>query len=135
MVRGFTVCGVPGAKPRAVLPNSVQFDAASGEKMATDCRFRSFRSTMLHLRARGFAPVTMRLPEGLAKELLRRFGIAFGREQEVDRLAVAVDRPVQVGPAALHLHIVLTPPPRAVAQPQVRPDPLLDLRRVGLDPA
>src|SRR3954452_1141832 len=58
MVRGFTVCGVPGAKPRAVLPNSVQFDAASGEKMAADCRFRSFRSTMLHLRARGFAPVT-----------------------------------------------------------------------------
>src|SRR5215213_9037524 len=77
----------------------------------------------------------MRLPEGLAKEPLRRFGIAFGREQEVDRLAAAVYRPVQVGPAALYLHIRLIHPPRAVAQPQVRPDPLLDLRRVGLDPA
>ena len=57
-IKGLYRSGVPGAKPRAVLPNSVQFDAASGEKMATDCRFRSFRSTMLHLRARGFAPVT-----------------------------------------------------------------------------
>ena len=26
--------------------------------MAADCRFRSFRSAMLHLLARGFAPVT-----------------------------------------------------------------------------
>src|SRR3954453_11197832 len=77
----------------------------------------------------------MRLPEGLAKEPIRRFGIALGREQDVDRLAAAVHRPVQVGPAALHLHIRLIHPPRAVAQPQLRPDPLLDLRRVGLNPA
>ena len=49
--RALSTSDVSGAKPRAVLPNSVQFDAASGEKMATDCRFRSFRSTMLHLRA------------------------------------------------------------------------------------
>src|SRR3954452_23916203 len=74
MVRGFTVCGVPGAKPRAVLPNSVQFDAASGEKMATDCRFRSFRSTMLHLRARGFAPVTMNTSQVTESVEMTHFG-------------------------------------------------------------
>src|SRR5919112_656626 len=53
---------------------------------------------------------------------------------KVDGLATAVDRTVQLHPAALDLHVGLIDPPRAIARPQVRADPLLDLRRVGLDP-
>jgi hypothetical protein len=77
----------------------------------------------------------VRLAERLAKEAFCRLSIALGREQEVDGLAAAVDRPIQVRPAVLHLHVRLIDPPRAIARAQVRPDPLLDLRRVGLDPA
>src|SRR3954447_6142159 len=77
----------------------------------------------------------MRLPECLTEEALCGLSIPLGREQEIDRLAAAVDRPIQVGPAALNFHIGLVDPPRAVARPQMRADPLLDLWRVGLDPA
>ena len=43
------------------------------------------------------------LRQRLAEEPLRRLSIALGREQEVDRLAAAVDGPIQIGPAALNL--------------------------------
>src|SRR4051794_5578939 len=49
----------------------------------------------------------MRLPQRFAEEPLRRLRIPLGREQEVDGLAAAVDRPIQVGPAALHLDVGL----------------------------
>ena len=52
----------------------------------------------------------------------------------MNRLAVAVDRSIQI-PAAFDLHACLVRPPRAVAHPQVRSDPLLELGSVGLDPA
>src|SRR4051794_7560590 len=77
----------------------------------------------------------MRLPKRLAEEPFRRRSIPLGREQKVDRLAPAVDRPIQIGPAPLHLDVCLINPPRAVAPVQVRPDPLLQLWRIGLDPA
>jgi hypothetical protein len=41
---------------------------------------------------------------------------------------------IQVGPAAFDLHIGLIHPPGAVAQPQVRPDPLLQFGCISLDP-
>src|SRR3954447_20196876 len=77
----------------------------------------------------------VRLPQRLAEEALRGRRVPLGREQEVDRLAAAVDRAIEVGPAALHLHIRLVDPPRAVARTQVWPDPLLQLWRISLDPS
>ena len=41
------------------------------------------------------------LRQRLAEEPLRRLSVVLGREQEVDRLAAAVDGPIQIGPAAL----------------------------------
>src|SRR3954453_8220479 len=76
----------------------------------------------------------MRLAQRLAEEALGGRSIPLGREQEVDRLAPAVHRPIQVGPVALHLDIRFIYPPRAVAPVQVRPDPLLQLRGISLDP-
>jgi hypothetical protein len=77
----------------------------------------------------------VRLPQRLAEEALRGRRVPPGREQEVDRLTAAVDRPIEVGPAALHLHIGLVDPPRAIARTQVWTDPLLQFRRISLDPA
>src|SRR4051812_26723944 len=42
---------------------------------------------------------------------------------------------IALGPAPLHLDGCLVDPPRAIARPQVWPDPLLQLWRIGLDPA
>jgi hypothetical protein len=61
------------------------------------------------------------LPECLAEELLCSLGVALGREQEVNRLAAAVDRTVPVHPAALHPDVGLVDPPRAVVRPEMRP--------------
>jgi hypothetical protein len=47
----------------------------------------------------------MRLAQRLAEEALGRFRIPLGREQEVDSLALAINRSLQIGPAALDLHI------------------------------
>src|SRR3954453_7566081 len=49
----------------------------------------------------------VRLPEGFAKEALRRRGIPLGREQKVDRLAPAVDGAIEISPASLHLDVRL----------------------------
>jgi hypothetical protein len=43
----------------------------------------------------------MRLRQRLAEEALRGLGVPLGREQEVDGLAAAVDRTLQVHPAPL----------------------------------
>src|SRR3954452_16564232 len=77
----------------------------------------------------------MRLTQRLAEEALGRRGIPLGREQKVDRLAAAVHGTIEVSPTPLHLDVCLINPPRAVAPVQVRPDPLLQLWRIGLDPA
>src|SRR3954447_24409535 len=76
----------------------------------------------------------VRLAQRLAEEALGGRGIPLGREQKINGLAAAVHRAIQVGPADLHLDVCLIAPPRAVAPVQVRPDPLLQLWRIGLDP-
>ena len=47
----------------------------------------------------------VRLTQRLAEEPFRRRGVPLGREQKVDRLAAAVHRPIQVGPAPVHLQV------------------------------
>ena len=76
----------------------------------------------------------MRLRERLAEEPLSRLSVAFGRKQEVDGLAAAIDGSIQVDPTALDLHVCLIHALGAVAHAQMRPDPLLHLGCIGLDP-
>ena len=76
----------------------------------------------------------MRLHERLAKEPLRRHRISPSRQQKVDRLPEAVDRPIEIGPAPLHPNISFVHSPGAVAYPQMRAHPLLKLLGIGLDP-
>src|SRR4051794_15175417 len=57
----------------------------------------------------------MWLAQRLAEEPLGGRGIPLGREQEIDRLAPAVDGTIEVSPAPLHLDVCLIDPPRAVA--------------------
>src|SRR3954452_19640814 len=66
----------------------------------------------------------VRLAQRLAEEPLGGRGIPLGREQKVDRLAPAVDRPIEVSPASLPLDVFLIAPPRAVARTQMGSDPL-----------
>src|ERR1700712_1349280 len=49
----------------------------------------------------------MRLGQRLAEEPLRRSRIPLRRQQEVDRLAAAVDRAVEIGPGTLDLDVGL----------------------------
>ncbi len=77
----------------------------------------------------------MWLGQCFAKETLRCRSVPFGRQQEVDRLAAFVDRPVEVGPPALHLYIGLVHTPRAVVHSQMRPDLLLQFDGICLNPA
>src|SRR4051812_22869525 len=77
----------------------------------------------------------MRLPECFAEEPFRRRGVPLGREQKVDGLAPAVHGAIEVSPASLPFDVCLITPPRAIARAQMWPDPLLQLWRIGLDPA
>ena len=54
---------------------------------------------------------SVRLGQRFAEEAFGCRCVPFGREQEVDRLAAAVDRPIQVHPAAFDLHVGLVHPP------------------------
>src|ERR1700710_86641 len=76
----------------------------------------------------------MGLDQGFAKEPFPRLSVAPGRQQEVDRLAAAVDSSIQIHPASLDLYVGLIHPPGAVAYAQVRPDALLQFGRISLDP-
>ena len=67
------------------------------------------------------------------EEALGGLGIAPGAEPEINGLAAAVDRPVQV--AALDLDVGLVDPPRAVGRAQVGPQLLLQFYGIGLDSA
>jgi hypothetical protein len=75
----------------------------------------------------------MRLHERPAKEPLRRHRISPSRQQKIDRLPAAVDRPIEIGPAPLHANIGFVHPPGAIAYPQMRADPFLKLLGIGLD--
>src|SRR3954454_15257882 len=73
--------------------------------------------------------------KGAAEEALGRLLVPLGAEQEVDRLAGAVDRPVEVAPLATDPHVSLVDVPWPAARPQVPAHPLLELRGEALDPA
>jgi hypothetical protein len=74
--------------------------------------------------------------KGLSQKALRGFGAAGRREEEVDRVAPFVDRPVQVGPFAPNLDVgLIQTPARIKASPPEPAQPLLHLRRIALHPA
>jgi hypothetical protein len=65
----------------------------------------------------------------------KRFAAAASRRALSRKSMVWPRLSVQVHPAAFDLQIGLVDPPRAGGRAQMRPHPLLQLRRVGLDPA
>jgi hypothetical protein len=73
--------------------------------------------------------------KGAPKEALGRLLVALGAEQEVDRLAGAVDGAVKVAPLTVDPEVGLVDVPRPTARPQVLPHPLLELGGEALDPA
>src|SRR3546814_13324712 len=73
--------------------------------------------------------------QGLAQEPLRCLGAAGRRQVEIDRVALLVDCPVQVGPLAPHLDVgFIQAPARIKATPPEPAHPLLHLRALPLDP-
>src|SRR3954465_13613520 len=74
-------------------------------------------------RLAGIAPA-----KRLAKEALGRLLVPLGAEQEVDRLAGAVDRPIEVAPLPADPDVGFVDVPRPAARPEVAADPLLELR-------
>src|SRR3954454_652695 len=77
----------------------------------------------------------VRPAERLAEEALGRLLVPLGAEQEVDHLAGAVDRPVQVAPFTPDPDIGLVDVLRPTARPEVPPQALLELGREALGPA
>ena len=83
---------------------------------------------------------TVRSKEGLsrqhlAEEALGRVEVALGGQQEVDRIAVLVDGPVEVAPLTADLDVGLINPDRTAVRLAELAQPLLDQRRVGEYPA
>ena len=76
----------------------------------------------------------MRLRQRLAEEPLSRSGVAPDGEQEVDGLAEAIDRAIQVGPDTFDLDVRLVHPPGTGAWAQVLSHSSFQCRGVGLDP-
>src|SRR3712207_1155337 len=70
-----------------------------------------------------------------AEEAFGRLLVALGAEQEVDRLAGAVDRPVEIAPLPVDPDVGFVDVPRPAARPEMPPHPLLELRGEALDPA
>src|SRR3954453_3339130 len=73
--------------------------------------------------------------EGTLEEALRCLLVPLGTEQKVDRLAGAVDCPVQVAPLPADSDVRFINVPRPAARTQVAAHPLLQLRGEALDPA
>src|SRR4051794_14218306 len=73
--------------------------------------------------------------EGTPEEALGCLLVPLGAEQKVDRLAGAVDRPVQVTPLPADPNVRLVDVPRPPARTQVAAHPLLQLRGEALNPA
>src|SRR4051795_6290366 len=73
--------------------------------------------------------------EGTLEEALRCLLVPRGAEQEVDRLAGAVNGPVQVAPLPADPDVSLVNVPRPTAGAQVAAHPLLQLRGEALNPA
>src|SRR3954454_8155897 len=73
--------------------------------------------------------------EGTLEEALCCLLVPRGAEQEVDRLAGAVDGPVQVTPLPADPDVSLVDVPRPTARAQVAAHPFLQLRGEALNPA
>lgn len=73
--------------------------------------------------------------EGLAQESISGSGVATIREHEVNELAMFVDRSKEILPAPSDPHVGLIHTPRTGPESLVLADPLLDLRRVALNPS
>src|SRR5690349_3188734 len=69
------------------------------------------------------------------EEALGHLLVPLGSEQEVDRLAGAVNGPVQVAPLPADPDVCLIDVPWPAAGAQVAAHPLLQLRSEALDPA
>src|SRR3954449_11822218 len=76
-----------------------------------------------------------RAPRDQLEEALRCLLVPLGTEQKVDRLAGAVDGPVQVAPLPADSDVRFINVPRPAARTQVAAHPLLQLRGEALDPA
>lgn len=64
----------------------------------------------------GFLPILQAI-QRLAKKALRRLRAPGGREIEIDRFPVLVDRPIEIGPFAANLDVGLIDPPTRRAGP------------------
>src|SRR3954454_17220312 len=73
--------------------------------------------------------------QGAAEEALGRLLVPLGAEQEVDRLAGAVDGAVEITPLTADPEVGFVDVPRPAAGAQVPAYPLLELRGEALHPA
>lgn len=80
-------------------------------------------------------PVRQMRGRRFAKECLRGVDAAVGTQKMVDRLAVLIDRPIQVVPSASYGNRGFVDPPRAVHAARVSRPSLLELRHVAQHPA
>src|SRR3954468_4060540 len=71
----------------------------------------------------------------LAEEALGRLQVALRREEEINRVSVLVDGPVQIAPLAADLDVCLIDADRAAMGFAEGPQPPLDQGRVGQNPA
>src|SRR3954453_7531569 len=111
---------VPGEKPQlALLLHLAQRAGIALEAVGDDLA-----------RVAGVLPA-----ESLLEEALGCLPVPRGAEQEVNRLAGAVDRPVQVAPLPADPDVRLIDVPLPAARTQVAAHPLLELRGEALDPA
>src|SRR4051812_30744686 len=81
-------------------------------------------------RVAGVVPAKRTLEEALGRLL-----VPLGAEPEVDRLAGAVDRPVEVAPLPVDPHVGLVDVPWPAARTEMAAHPLLELGGEALDPA
>ena len=76
----------------------------------------------------------MARPKGLAKKLLCSLGVPRCTQHEVNRIALGIDRTVQVISLLLDLNVCLIDTVRVVRRVQPRPASFLQFGRIALDP-
>src|SRR5215471_12374871 len=94
-----------------------------------------------HLRVRGISvdmddarPATSRNLQSVLEKALRGSRIAFRRKPEVDRRSGGIHGAIQVAPLARHPDIRLVHPPGTVGRLEFAAAPVVEFRRVPLDP-
>src|SRR5580698_7823290 len=73
-------------------------------------------------------------PESPPEESLGGGDVPFGAQQEIDGLSLFVDRTVEIGPAALDLHIGLIDAPRSSRRASEAVPTFLEFGGIALDP-